>query len=342
MKQYYNNISSWKDNQLTFQINMDNNFNAYNCQPCDATASNPYQTCPIYNENGKKQCDRPQGFNTGVSGNVNVYLSNESTKEKGALVNYVTVTGGMIYNMIPGETYYWESAEDTNIYGTVKALGERRIVDAGAVRNVRDLGGLEVDSDGDGTADGKLKYGRAFRGVRLATSSDILSLEKLGITEEIDLRGSQTDPQLSNYVPLAITNYEIDKENYSSNYTALRNALTKAMDDVINGQNIFFHCKIGTDRTGTFAYFLEGLLGVSEEDRLQDYELSYFYGVLNRHRFYSYQPGSSITHRFVYMHDLYPTNEDIYNYYMSGSTDATRDADAQRVIDFRNAMINYY
>ena len=42
------------------------------------------------------------------------------------------------------------------------------------------------------------------------------------------------------------------------------------------------------------------------------------------------------------MHDLYPTNEDIYNYYMSGSTDATRDADAQRVIDFRNAMINYY
>ena len=342
MKQYYNNISSWKDNQLTFQINMDNNFNAYNCQPCDATASNPYQTCPIYNENGKKQCDRPQGFNTGVSGNVNVYLSNESTKEKGSLVNYVTVTGGMIYNMIPGETYYWESAEDTNIYGTVKALGERRIVDAGAVRNVRDLGGLEVDSDGDGTVDGKLKYGRAFRGVRLATSSDILSLEKLGITEEIDLRGSQTDPQLSNYVPLAITNYEIDKENYSSNYTALRNALTKAMDDVINGQNIFFHCKIGTDRTGTFAYFLEGLLGVSEEDRLQDYELSYFYGVLNRHRFYSYQPGSSITHRFVYMHDLYPTNEDIYNYYMSGSTDATRDADAQRVIDFRNAMINYY
>ena len=114
------------------------------------------------------------------------------------------------------------------------------------------------------------------------------------------------------------------------------------MDDVINGESIYFHCKIGTDRTGTLAYFLEGLLGVSEEDRLQDYELSYFYGVLNRHRFYSTQPGSSITHRFTYMHDLYPTNSSIYDYYMAGATDQTRAADEQRVIDFRNAMTNNY
>ena len=341
MKTYFTSISSWKNNQSSFQTNMDNNFNSNSCQSCDANSSNPYQSCPIYNEDGKKQCDRPNGFDTGVNSDVNVYLSNENTKEKGELVNYVTVTNGVIYNMIPGETYYWESTSNTNIYGTVKVIGNRRIIDAGAVRNVRDLGGLSVDTDGDGTVDGKLKYGKIFRGVRLATNSDITSLEKLGITEEIDLRGNQSDPKLQNYLPLAITNYEIDTQNYLNNYKTLRNALSQAMDDVINGENIFFHCKIGTDRTGTFAYFLEGLLGVSEEDRLQDYELSYFYGLLNRHRFYSNQPGSTITHRFTYMHDLYPTNEDIYEFYMYGATSSSREADIERVNNFRNAMINY-
>ena len=338
MRTYYNNIATWKNSESTFQTNMDANFDQYDCQACDANPSSPYQSCPIAAVANKAQCDRPKGFETGLTGDVSVYTSNETTKEKGTKVNYVTVTNGTIYNMIPGQTYYWESDDDPNVYGTVKVLGERRIVDAGAVRNVRDLGGLEVDTNGDGTVDGTLKYGKIFRGVRLDTSADVTSLEALGITEEIDLRGSQSDPKLSNYVPISITNYEIDKANFPSNYTALRNALIRAMNDVIDGENIFFHCKIGTDRTGTFAYFLEGLLGVSEEDRLQDYELSYFYGVLNRHRFYSYQPGSSITHRFDYMHNLYPTNSDIYDWFMLGSTD--QEADAALINQFRSAMID--
>ena len=341
MSTYYSNISTWKNDSSTFQTNMDNNFNSNSCQSCDASASNPYQSCPINGESNKNQCDRPNGFDTGMNADLNVYLSNETTKVKGEQVNYVTVSNGIIYNMIPGETYYWELKDDTSIYGTVKVLGERRIIDAGAVRNVRDLGGLSVDTDGDGTIDGTLKYGKMYRGVRLASSSDVSSLEKLGITEEIDLRGNQSEPKLSNYVPLTITNYEIDRENYLNNYKAFRSALNRVMDDVISGESVYFHCKIGTDRTGTMAYFLEGLLGVPEEERLQDYELSYFYGLLNRHRFYSYQPGSSITHRFDYMHNLYPTNESIYNYYMAGATDETRDADIQRINDFRNAMINH-
>ena len=65
---------------------------------------------------------------------------------------------------------------------------------------------------------------------------------------------------------------------------AFRDAITIAMQDVVAGKKIYFHCKIGTNRTGTLAYFLEGLLGVSQEEKLQDYELSYFYGLLNRHK----------------------------------------------------------
>jgi protein tyrosine/serine phosphatase len=39
---------------------------------------------------------------------------------------------------------------------------------------------------------------------------------------------------------------------------------------------IFFHCAIGTDRTGTLAYLINGLLGVPEEDLYYDYCFSNF------------------------------------------------------------------
>ena len=42
------------------------------------------------------------------------------------------------------------------------------------------------------------------------------------------------------------------------------------------GKKILFHCNKGADRTGTFAFLLEGLLGVSESDLAKDYELTSF------------------------------------------------------------------
>ena len=39
---------------------------------------------------------------------------------------------------------------------------------------------------------------------------------------------------------------------------------------------VFFHCSIGSDRTGTMAILLLGALGVPEPDVCKDYELSYF------------------------------------------------------------------
>ena len=87
------------------------------------------------------------------------------------------------------------------------------------------------------------------------------------------------------------------------------------MQSVVDGDNIYFHCTIGTDRTGTMAYFLEGLLAVSEEDRLRDYELTYFFGLTNRTRFHDSVSWSGTNPRFYSMYRSYPTNQDIYNYY---------------------------
>ncbi len=39
---------------------------------------------------------------------------------------------------------------------------------------------------------------------------------------------------------------------------------------------ILFHCTSGADRTGTFAFLLEGMLGVALDDLYRDFELTCF------------------------------------------------------------------
>ena len=70
-----------------------------------------------------------------------------------------------------------------------------------------------------------------------------------------------------------IKHYQIDYNDYRNNYNLARNTVIEIMNDVINDhKKIYFHCRIGTDRTGTIAYILEGLLGVNQEEMLEDYE----------------------------------------------------------------------
>ena len=44
------------------------------------------------------------------------------------------------------------------------------------------------------------------------------------------------------------------------------------------GKTVYFHCAEGADRTGTLAFLIEALLGVSESDLSKDYELTTFWG----------------------------------------------------------------
>ena len=157
---------------------MKSNFDTYNCQCKDNTCTS----------SGTVACDKPKGYDTGTEAALNVYLSDETTKTKGASVSYTNSGSGVIYNMIPGQVYYWELASDSNVYGLVKASddGNRRILNTEGVGNTRDLGGLRVDADGDGTADGTLKYGIIFRGEKIGTSSaGKIILQNLGINEDV-------------------------------------------------------------------------------------------------------------------------------------------------------------
>ena len=149
-----------------------------------------------------------------------------------------------------------------------------------------------------------------------------------------------------------MTNYLVNPEAttyltiaHYNDYINVKKAMREVMKYVVdpnNPENIFFHCTIGTDRTGTLAYFLEGLLGVSEEDRLRDYEMTYFFGLTNRMRFHDYLDGSGINPRFYSMYRSYPSNAAIYNYYKAVDvrTDPANEiSDDDLLTAFRNAMI---
>ena len=362
MTEYFDSIDTWKNLSVSkFESTMLANFNSNNCSPCNGA-----NNCE--SPQAGKYCELPKGYDTGIGEDLNVYIYDTANQEKGSLVTYTTSDSGIIYNMIPGNTYYWESVNDSSIYGVVEASGQRRTIYTG-IRNVRDLGGLEVDVDQDGIVDGTLKYGKLLRGAHLRTgsdgASDVASLVKLGVTREVDLRaeseggsqsrmqrydfGDYTDPNnVQNYQDSVITNYHINPvatqyltTPHENEYTAFKANMKQIMSYIAyENESIFFHCTIGTDRTGTMAYFLEGLLGVSLEDRLEDYELSYFFGMTNRHRYHDHLDGSNINPRFKSMYQSYDTYQKIYDFYTYGDTAEQKAADDQLLADFRAAMID--
>ena len=45
---------------------------------------------------------------------------------------------------------------------------------------------------------------------------------------------------------------------------------------------VYFHCMVGADRTGTLAFLMEAMLGVSESDLSKDFELTSCYETRTR------------------------------------------------------------
>lgn len=379
MRTYFDNIDTWAagqtdDSHTSFDTYMSNNLSTHNCINfnVDDRQNKSSSTGSVF-------CDVPNQYDTGITGEINVYEYNPSTNMTVKLASYVTVNNGKIYNVIPGKTYYWVSASDSTQNGKFYAFGERRILQIDNLkngssdtyfqtRNVRDLGGIKVTykDANNNTVNGTIKYEKLFRGEKIwgGAGNSLQYFTKLGIDHEMDLR-SNSEPVASEEDSFADSNkirsasktfeiihYGIDYSANSSNYTLARNAVIAVMNAFIeaadsNSANynpnyaLYFHCRIGADRTGTLAYLLEGLLGVSEEDRYRDYELSSFFGLDERTRFY-YNKGSNTT-KFVYMKQAMRNasldgTEDVVEWFLKGSSNRT--ADMALIQEFRRVMID--
>ncbi len=159
------------------------------------------------------------------------------------------------------------------------------------IENCRDLGGYPSKY-------GCTKFGCFIRcgTVDRPTENDIKKLKELNVTTVIDLRGDyefQSRPNdierltenarhISLYelnvaeaknIKITITEvYEYIIDGYKENiYSAL-----KAVADAPDGA-VLYHCFLGKDRTGILTMLLLTVAGVSEDDIVADYQLTYTY-----------------------------------------------------------------
>ncbi len=169
-----------------------------------------------------------------------------------------------------------------NVVGSVEEAPEWvHVVNAEGMQNIRDLGGWT-------TAQGEtVQYGKLFRGSELqgekftATTADLQLLhDELGIRAELDLRTHQQAQNIkesllgSDVDFLRVVNEPFYLDGVRTAWANYRNDFDFILKNLRVGNPVYFHCIWGADRTGTLALMLEGLLGMSEDDLYNDYELT--------------------------------------------------------------------
>ncbi|HBM70741.1 MAG TPA: hypothetical protein DD377_05270 [Firmicutes bacterium] len=214
-----------------------------------------------------------------------------------------------IDNLYPGLTYYCKvknitTNQESNIL-SFKTKNSPRTLRIDGVKNVRDIGGSKIGNE-------HIKLGKVYRGANL----DEISKEgkeqfsSLGIKTIIDLREKNYRKKTLNnvnYIDLPDSGGPCyAKGDLSILKTELQKSLALEIKTFANEDNypIYFHCQIGRDRTGTLSFILKGLLGVSYEELIKDYELSFF------------STCGTSDYRDTLGHDLKESIESLYNFFL--------------------------
>lgn len=190
-------------------------------------------------------------------------------------------------------TYYWQVAKDSKkseVYHFNTGKGVRTLY-IGGVTNSRDMGGWAVYDD-EGNEKGYLRQGLLIRTASLdKISPDGVNclVNELKVKTELDLRAESETGERPiidgiNYINVSCPQYaysgmgifEFDGGEHSN-----ANAVKNIISVFANEQNypINFHCAIGRDRTGTIAFLLGALCGMSEKDLCREYDISFFAGL---------------------------------------------------------------
>lgn len=243
-------------------------------------------------------------------------------------------------NLIPQNTYYYkvEAAGSILTKGQFQTEGHLRMIKANTGFNIRDLGGWE-------TIDGNhLRYGKIFRGGELnfghtLNSNDIAELKRLGIGAEVDLRDNadcnNTEPTESilegEYL---FVNQTYNDNNYESDKQKYKDAFDFTLQNLRDGKAVYFHCRIGADRTGAYGLLLGGLCGMTFDQLCKDFELTSFSTADTREW---NVPGLNLLGKLGYINSL-PGNtlQQKFFYYMN--TEVGIDADD--LLEFIDIMVD--
>ncbi len=184
-------------------------------------------------------------------------------------------------NMLTGRTWYWKvtSGNEFSAIGQFTLTGNFRLVNVDGVSNIRDLGGAKCK-------DGKtMKMGVVYRSANLDSITETgknVMLEDFGIRTDLDLR-KEGEGTAGSGSPLgeSVQYIHIANAPYYGGESGIQrpdfqDALVQELRVFADADNfpVVIHCAIGRDRTGTLAYLLKAVCGVSLLDITKDYELS--------------------------------------------------------------------
>ena len=192
--------------------------------------------------------------------------------------------------------------------------------------NCRDMGGGRILEDG-----GKIKQGLIYR--TSSTSSwaygrgdvpDTITdsgkeelLKRLGCKTEINVNNSGSSVAgIEKYVQ-AYMYYDGGKHHLYRNAEPLKEVFHTLADP--DNYPVFYHCRIGTDRTGLCAIMISGLLGVSENEIYQDYLFSNF-GNIQEKRYIGEKAGRDNIMNYINDLKTFPGEKfqnKVYNFLLS-------------------------
>ncbi len=195
-------------------------------------------------------------------------------------------------NLYLDSAYYWkvraecgETAYESEVFSFRTVSNGPRNLNVDGVSNVRDLGGWVIDEHH------RVKQGMIFRGAAFEdlqydthiTEEGIRTVrDELGVKTEIELRWvsvgeieHRTDSLLGSGVRYLEFEFNYTDETLlTANHQSIAKCFRRFADEKY--YPIYYHCRIGTDRTGVLTYLLLGMLGVDKDTLLTDYLFSNF------------------------------------------------------------------
>lgn len=205
-----------------------------------------------------------------------------------------------LWNAELGETYYYKAATSEAGLANAEVRNIKvsdlapRVIKVSDVLNFRDVGGWDSS-----LIDGKIKQGLYYRCAQLNAgsshqSSSIVTeegkktIQELGIKVDIDMRDSRdipsTSPAKTDSWDVEIVNASVASgtEDYRFNANDRQGAIKPKYQLIFeklaqcDSKPALLHCTYGADRTGIVTFFLEALLGMSNNDMVRDYAWTNF------------------------------------------------------------------
>ena len=221
-----------------------------------------------------------------------VFGQKEDLADAYKLPNAVTTTSVSFTNAYLGTNYFKvianlsDGSKETSPIKTFKVTEQApRNLDVGDLPNCRDAGGRTT------YAGGKIKQGLVYRtaGNKYDNSStpnseaNSVLLNQLRVRTEINVADdAKYDMNLTGvkvehcYMDYGSTPYS----NIARNAEKIRNVIDIFADE--SNYPIYYHCRIGTDRTGITGVIFNGLIGVPFNEVIQDYGFSNFSPIDNQ------------------------------------------------------------